>query len=510
MACIEKLIQIKTYVDYFKENVNQPKPLGVLFKTEKKYYFYDTGTSKTMSCEKIECEILQKIISGEFEEIYHLAQISSVNQFIQALENIKQAIDIEDILKAGGDFNFNSPHHSADLHNMIDSGLQQITLELTEGCNLRCGYCIYNDLYKGKRNFGHRNMTQEVAQKAIDYLKYHGDKKEVSVTFYGGEPLVNFDILKKSVKYAQENIKNRKLNFSMTTNLSMMTEEIARYIANIDNFSVLCSLDGPKDIHDSYRKDIDNHGSYVRAIRGLKYLVQAFGDRAKDMISISMVFAPPYYKNKPNEIQRFFENLDWLPKNISKLVTYPNVGSVNGGEDEENTLLKWSNSMYFDSLKNNKEADLFSKGVIEQGFARLHKRPIYKYHNNMYPLNGCCIPANRKIYITVDGSFMLCEKIDGAPKIGNVFDGIDEEKIRTEMVDSYVSNSIKDCKNCWAARLCGICYMYCYSYEKLDLEKKRSYCNSTKSYRLMNMIFYHKCLENNPKYLEYLNKLDDK
>lgn len=509
MACNEKMIEIKDYIEYFKNNINQPRPLGVLFKTDKVYYFYDTGTSKILSCEKLECEILQKIISGKLNEIYDISREYAEDEFLMALDNIKEAIDTQDILKAGGDFKFNSPPHCENLHESIQNGLQQITLELTEQCNLRCGYCIYNESYKGKRNFGSKNMSEEIAMRSVDYLKNHGDERRVSVTFYGGEPLVNFKTLRKCVDYATETITDRELHFSMTSNLTLMTPEVAQYIASIPNFSILCSIDGPKEVHDKYRKDLNGVGSFSRAIRGLKYLVQAFGNRAKNMISISMVFAPPYSKEKLDKIQCFFEELDWLPKEVSKLVTYPTIGSVPIKGDTNNTMLKWSNSLYLQQLKDNVDFNFFTSNSIEQGLSKLQKRPIYKNHNDKYPLNGCCIPGNRKVYITVNGDFKLCEKVDGGPDIGNIFDGIDEKKIKSEMIDEYISNSNDECKNCWAARLCSICYMYCYNDGKLDFEKKKFYCNLTKNYTLMNMIFYHECLEANPKKLEYINQLVD-
>lgn len=173
---------------------------------------------------------------------------------------------------------------------MLDNKLRQVTLELTEKCNLRCRYCIYNEDYDEKRNHGTKDMTKEVATAAIDYANAHGDvEKGIAVTFYGGEPLVNFDLLKYCIDYSTKTITNKGLSFSMTTNATLMTKEIAQFLASVDGLSVLCSIDGPEAIHNSYRKYINGEGTFKEAIRGLKYLVEAFGERARSQLSISMV-----------------------------------------------------------------------------------------------------------------------------------------------------------------------------------------------------------------------------
>jgi uncharacterized protein len=524
MNCTNSFGTISEYIQYFKDNINYPRPLAKLFKTDSCYYIYDTGTSKIMNCNELEYRILEKIINNTMDEIDNTEISSEYSKYYEALDNIKNAIDSEHILKAGNNLEFNSPGHHENLYDMLENGVRQIVLELTEKCNLRCGYCIYNEAYTDKRNFGSQDMTKDIAKKAIDYAGLHGDKDAgIAITFYGGEPLIKFDLIKYCIGYAQTTIKDRQVRFSMTTNLTLMTEEIAQYLASIKDLSIVCSIDGPKNIHDSYRKDINGVGSFERAIKGLKILVQALGDSAKDRLVLSMVFGKPYSIEKLIQIHSFFNKLEWLPSQISKFITYPSLGNIDYKERRErkekekineddktkifDPLSSWSKDLYFKEIDHNQDIDFFSKVVIEQPLIKIHQRPIYKDYNESYSLNGCCVPGSRKLYITTKGDFMVCERIDGSPIIGDVDKGVNKEKVKRILVDEFSDATINDCKNCWASRLCNLCYAQCYTNGKLDMEKKRYNCNSSRDYMLKNLVFYHKCLESNPKKLEYLGDI---
>ncbi|URZ17657.1 radical SAM protein [Clostridium felsineum] len=508
-------IEIDKYIDYFKKNTSQPNILAKLFKTDSAYYVYDTGTNKVLSCGEYEYNILGKIIDGKVDEISRIKSDVDKGGFYEALENVRQAIEEEDILKGGNKWKFVSKGHFEELDEKIDHELEQITLELTEKCNLRCRYCIYNESYEHKRNFGNKDMPIEIAEKAIDYANLHsGKEKGVGITFYGGEPLMNFKLLKHSIEYSRKVINDKKLTFSLTSNLTLMTSEIATYLASIENLTILCSIDGPEEIHDSYRKDVNGNGTFKRAIRGLKYLIEAFGDRANKSVSINMVFTPPYSIEKVNKIEAFINSLDWLPKDLRIAMTYPSAGSVDdippkGREKNYGMeLIQWSESRYKSELKSDGKIDMFNEEFVVHPILRIHGRRISAKSESGYPVNGCCVPGSRKLYVTVDGNFLLCERIDGSPIIGNVFTGMNKAKIKKEIVEEFTNEAIKDCSKCWAARLCNICYSQCYTDGKLDMEQKKRYCIRSRKTALRSLIFYHKCAEINPEKLKYLNEIE--
>lgn len=302
-----------------------------------------------------------------------------------------------------------------------------------------------------------------------------------------------------------------------------MTKDIAEYLASVEGLSVLCSLDGPEKINDENRIDMQGKGSFDRAIKGLKMLVEAFGERASNNIGISMVFAPPFTHSKLDEIKNFYKTLEWLPINVSKIITYPSLPKVpeevvemvknetytnEANAEITDVLSDWSKMMYSTSLHNNEPIEFFSKNAVEANFINIHQRPIYSKFNESYPINACCIPGSRRIYITSKGEYLVCERIDGSPIIGNVKDGIDKEKVKKILIDEYTQKSLDSCKSCWATRLCNVCYAHCYTDGNFDMEKKKAYCYLTRDFTLRSLIYYHKCIEKNGEKLKYLNEIE--
>lgn len=517
-------IEAKEKLKYLIEQISSTRPLVKLFETDTSRYIYDTGTGKILQCESEEYQILRCLLScKEDNNIDNLIEKFGEKKVSGALQNIISAIQSENILRAPRPKKFYSPGHFEKLEYYINNALDQVVLELTERCNLRCGYCIYGTQYEQKREHGEIDMSEDIARGAIEYLKEHGDpNKNVALTFYGGEPLLKFDLLKYCISYAQKIISSDRLTFSITTNLTLVTPEIARFLASVKKLYIVGSLDGPKDLHDFYRKDIGGNGTFDRAIRGLKYIVEALGDSVEERLSLSMVFGPPYTKEKLSQIDEFFNSLEWLPINIGKRVTYPATNSVPNSKldndgmplkitkdnmEIDNTLASWSENKYFENLEMDENIGFFTKSTIDDALVRIHKRHIYTEPIEDYTLNGCCLPACRRIYVTAKGDLMLCERIDGAPAIGNVFSGIDLQKVKSVYIDEYSKSSIKHCANCWAIRLCDLCYISCYTNGQLDIDKKTLHCNLTRSSLLNSMIAYHNFMEKNPEKLRFLNDM---
>ena len=113
-----------------------------------------------------------------------------------------------------------------------------VTLEVTEKCNLRCKYCIYHPSHPEYRAFGHENMKWDVAKKAIDFLKEHSQNAENRhIGFYGGEPLLNFELIERAVEYAKK-LFGEDMSFAITTNATLVNDKIAEYFAK-NNFNII-------------------------------------------------------------------------------------------------------------------------------------------------------------------------------------------------------------------------------------------------------------------------------
>jgi len=500
--------------------------LGHIFTTDKNSYYYDNGTGKVTCLGAEEKQVFEWLFKNEHDCSYDNFRLSVESpNHDELLKNIRRFVDDENLLMAPVKTQFISPPHKEELESTMQSGMRILTLELTEECNLRCDYCIYNEKYDKVREFSGREMGFDTAKAAVDMLNKYGGE-EVAITFYGGEPLLKFELIKQVIEYATETIKEKELTYSMTTNLTSMTREMAEFFVSIDGFSIVCSLDGSEDIHNEYRKYPNGIGSFNNAIKGLKYLVGAcrerfgseFAEKITSKIMLSMVFGPPYTQAKAVMVDDFFEEIsDWLPKNISKTVTYPEFGSIDESimlnkEKNDNTnamkwdpLISWTMNEY--DIQDGAN-ELFTKKTMTEALLPIHNRPIMDKPEQSGGFNGCCIPGQRRAYVCTNGDILPCEKMGLCPTIGNVHNGFDIGAIAKHYVDDYEKMSISDCNECWAFNICGICYMKNYNDSSFDLAKKRENCISARNQASNLLRLYHHILETAPETLAYLNEIE--
>ena len=154
----------------------------------------------------------------------------------------------------------------------MDNDLSQLILQVTQQCNLRCAYCAYSGIYEGHRVHQNKRMSFELAKRGIDFfIKHSREKDSIDIGFYGGEPLLEFDLLKKCTEYARGLVEGKELTFGLTTNGTLLKDEIAEYLVEND-FRIGISLDGPKREHDINRRFANGKGSFDTIIQNVKRL----------------------------------------------------------------------------------------------------------------------------------------------------------------------------------------------------------------------------------------------
>lgn len=495
------------------------KRLGHMFQTPEQIYFYDSGTGKVEKLEKEEASFFRWLFErGDHDGYEEWCAYRSGFDENDVLKDIRGAVVEENLLLSPFPAPMRSCRHQEELKQALDENMRLITLELTGRCNLRCGYCIYNDTFQGNRNFSEQDMSEETAKKAIRHLTKHSGK-EVSVTFYGGEPLLKYELIQTCVAYARELMHDRQLSFSLTSNMTLMTRDKAEYFLGIENFYLVASLDGPQELHDAYRRYPDGSGSFRDTLRGLKILAEVFGSQFASRVSLSMVFTPPYTFDHVDRIYDFFAKLDWLPEETEKLVSYPEEGSVEyslaasegvalDSEDDRGyveTLSRWTKDRFHNELQD--KEGLFTKKLQQEALLRVHKRSLSNKPTALQGLNGCCVPGTKRLYVTAEGDYKVCERIGVSPVIGNVEQGLSYEKIKKYYIDEYIEGSERLCQSCWAYRLCGVCYAKIYSEEGLDNRKKEVTCMMARHNAVKGLEEYHMLLETDPDSLLYLNDI---
>lgn len=502
-----------TEIVHFIERNGRPGRLGKTFATDENYYYYDTGTGKvaklkmnvylTLKC-ILEMDNPEAVLKLPLNETDIQDAVSEIRNAIQS-ENILQAPPVETL----------TGEAVSNLIDILENGVENITLEVTEKCNLRCKYCIYHPNHPEYREFGHRDMDWEVAKMAIDFLKNHSKKAEHRhIGFYGGEPLFNFQLIKKAVQYAK-NLFNGDISFALTTNATLVDDEIAKFFADND-FNLIISLDGPEKLHDANRVLPTGEGSFEKTVNGAKKIFREYQMQGKNAkVGFNMVVSGPDYKTQYDEIQEFLDEAEWIPKDIMILTATVDRGPAKSKyflpQSEEDRkfmeavyepLIKWEKGYKTD---NGNQEGLFTDGIMDKGMIIIHKRLLTDNPIKEYGMNGCCVPGQRRIYVTVDGVFQHCEKVGNIPSLGDVRNGFDKDKIKSIYVEDFVREAQQYCKECWAVNLCTLCYVNCYDSQGAQFSYRHNSCRNERKYLEDNLIRYHTIMEDNPGNLSHYN-----
>ena len=188
----------------------------------------------------------------------------------EAYDELKELYENGQLYSEDGYHNFSAMLKEAPVKSMC--------LNVAHDCNLRCEYCF---AAKGDFGCGRKLMPLEVGKKAIDFLIEHSKgRRNLELDFFGGEPLMNFKVVKQIVEYArsQEEKHNKKFRFTMTTNGLLLTDDVIEYL-NKEMYNVVRSLDGRKEINDMLRVHADGSGCYDAIVPKYKKLIATRGDK---------------------------------------------------------------------------------------------------------------------------------------------------------------------------------------------------------------------------------------
>ena len=352
----------------------------------------------------------------------------------------------------------------------IDTSVKAMCLHVSHDCNLRCEYCFASE---GDYNCGRKLMSIETAKKAVDYLiKNSKGRSHIEIDFFGGEPMMNFDVVKETVAYGRSLEKSigKHFWFTTTTNGTLMNKEQIDFInENMDN--VVISVDGRKEIHDKIRHDCAGNGSYDRIIPNAKELVE--GRNGKSYFIRGTFTA----KNKDfsNDVMHLAD------LGFKEISVEPVVGSGSDlyftQADVPELLAEYENLAL-------KYLDRLSKG---DGFR------FYHFNINLY--DGPCLfkritacgAGYEYVAVDPDGKIFPCHQFVGHDEfsIGDINIGITKPELSKEFQQNTIFKKPK-CRDCWAKLFCsGGCHANAFFtngsiYEPNELsctlQKKRIEC----------------------------------
>jgi uncharacterized protein len=407
-------------------------------------------------------------------KIYDLVKNNELNsKKINA--KTKKLIDEYGVLKSKRLKKIKFRYKDNDIKKYLSNNLSYMLLNITEDCNLRCKYCIYSGNFQNQRTYTKNNMKLEIALKAIDFfLKKSEASESRTIGFYGGEPLLNFDTIKQVVEYANQ--KCDKMQYTITTNGTLLTEKIIDFFKE-NNFKVGISLDGYQELHDRYRVDVLGNGTFSQVKHNIELIKRNYPSFYKNNIGIITTLTSNFSFNKLNN---FFVINDIKARKISQVNT-------NGlSQDDKNEI--FGNNSFFEKylegleiLYNKLKSKDFKLPFFKLFYALLldiENREFYELDKE-FETTSMCLPSLERLFITTSGSFRICESMDNSFDIGNIYDGFNYSQINY-LVEEYLAYANKKCINCWAVRLCSLCWLHFVQGNSFDFNIWSERCESYK------------------------------
>ena len=318
--------------------------------------------------------------------------------------------------------------------------VKALCLHVAHTCNLNCSYCFASQgKYHGERAL----MSFEVGKRALDFLvENSGTRRNLEVDFFGGEPLMNFDVVKKLVAYARsiEKEKNKNFRFTLTTNGVLIDDDVIEF-SNREMSNVVLSLDGRKEVHDKFRVDYAGNGSWEKIVPKFQKFVQARGGKNYYMRGTFTHHNPDFLEDVRAMLDLGFNELSMEP------VVCAAGDPSELTQDDLPIVLK--------------QYEKLAELMIEREEAG---KPFTFYHYMIDLKGGPCIykrisgcgSGTEYMAVTPWGDLYPCHQFVGEEKykLGDVFVGVTNKPAQDEFASCNVY-AREECKDCWAKLYCS-------------------------------------------------------
>ena len=389
--------------------------------------------------DEVAYDIIEMYESHSREEI--TAEITNKYSDITEQDVIDCCDDIESLKSQGKLFTPDSFKNMAgDLKKKSAGVIKALCLHVAHTCNLNCAYCFAS---QGKYHGDRAIMSLETAKRALDFLvENSAGRTNLEVDFFGGEPLMNFDMIKQLVAYAREIEKpaGKNFRFTLTTNGVLVDDDVIDF-ANREMSNVVLSLDGRKEIHDRYRVDFAGNGSWEKIVPKFQRFVEMRGNKNYYMRGTFTHANPDFLNDIKEMLSLGFTELSMEPvvcaEDDPSALTYEDLPIVLKQYEELAELM----------LKKHREGKPFS---FYHYMLDLKSGPcIYKR------ISGCG-SGTEYMAVTPWGDLYPCHQFVGEEKfkLGNIWTGVDNTDIQDEFAACNVYTR-PECKDCWAKLYCS-------------------------------------------------------
>ena len=318
--------------------------------------------------------------------------------------------------------------------------IKALCLHIAHTCNLNCEYCFAS---QGKYHGERAVMSFEVGKRALDFLiENSGTRHNLEVDFFGGEPLMNFDVVKELVAYARsiEKEKGKNFRFTLTTNGLLIDDDVIDF-ANRECANVVLSLDGRKEVHDRYRVDYAGNGSWERIVPKFQKLVEARGHKGYYMRGTFTHENPDFLEDIKEMLDLGFSELSMEP-----VVTAPGDKSELTEEDLPIILDQYEKlaELMLERDKEGKPFTFYHYMIDLTGGPCIYKR-----------ISGCG-SGTEYMAVTPWGDLYPCHQFVGDEKfkLGDIYNGVTNKETQCEFAACNVY-ARPDCRDCWAKLYCS-------------------------------------------------------
>ena len=318
--------------------------------------------------------------------------------------------------------------------------IKALCLHIAHTCNLNCSYCFASQgKYHGERAL----MSFEVGKRALDFLiENSGSRRNLEVDFFGGEPLMNFDVVKRLVEYARsiEKEKNKNFRFTLTTNGVLVDDDVIDF-ANREMSNVVLSLDGRREVHDRYRVDYAGNGSWDKIVPKFQKFVAARGGKNYYMRGTFTHANPDFLEDIKVMLDLGFSELSMEP--------------VVAAEGDPAALTEEDKAVVLDQYE--KLAELMLRRDKEgKPFTFYHYMIDLKGGPCIYKRISGCGSGTEYMAVTPWGDLYPCHQFVGDEKfkLGDIWNGVSNTEIQNEFASCNVY-AREECRDCWAKLYCS-------------------------------------------------------
>lgn len=514
------------------------------FKTENNHYIFDVNSGEILRVDEVVWQIIEDSYREKETVVAKYQYRFKAEDILRAYAEIQHG-RAKDGLFSDYHPSVKVPLSKEEVARLLDTSREGLTLNVTDNCNYRCTYCPFTYNKDGTRRHRKRDMSWETAKDAIDDFLAHCKTSKapsgfeppvitetqamerfkmlstfgprIHIGFYGGEPLLNFPVIKRLTEYVRERTKGMNVDFGLSTNGYLLKGEVADFLGT-NKFNLRVSVDGPLAIHDKQRRTVNGSPTWAVVMDNVQSFIAKYPDR---LPSLGATLGPTV---DVHEAIRSIVKAPWIAplQDIAVAIAiepYPGYNQAIAGTDDFARRGELVDNYIKNLIKGRINVVLFDRELHIQYdmfggiFRGLHTRrwgcAEAKRNSRPMSLSGQCVPGVSKLFVSADGDYLLCEKFpeNKSFRFGNVSTGIDIEKAYG-IFKEFFDYPREQCESCWCLPVCPI---GCYASidrtpgcsDKITKAEREKACELGRENMHKKIIAYCRILEKNSEALDF-------